>query len=84
MNADNYTTGDKIAVRPQLRGGESCSRKGNEAFYALGIELKSLGMSTEDIEQTLKLEANFGRSPAERMSQIASIMKSLMRNGRAA
>ena len=58
--------------------------KGNEEFFSLALELKTLGMSANEIKETLLREANFGRSPAERMDQISSIMKSLERKGRAA
>ncbi len=57
---------------------------GNAAFFSLGAELKTLGMNADEIEQTLKREAIFGRSPVDRRDQIPSIMKSLWPNGRAA
>lgn len=57
---------------------------GNAAFFSLGVELKSLGLNADDIVETLRREANFGRSPEDRRKQISSIMKRLWPNGRAA
>jgi hypothetical protein len=58
--------------------------QGNEQFYSLALELKRLGATGAEIEQTLLREASFGHSPAERRDQIRSILSSLGRQGRAA
>lgn len=63
---------------------ESAPGRGNDAFYSLAVELIRLGMTAEEIEQILRQEANFGRSPQERLNQIPSIMASLGKKRRAA
>jgi hypothetical protein len=50
---------------------------GNESFFSLAVSLRSAGMSLQEIENKLEEQAQFGRSPHERQSQIPSIMESL-------
>jgi hypothetical protein len=50
---------------------------GNEAFFDLAWSLRRAGMSSHQIEQTLRTEVQHGRTPKERLDQIRSIMQSL-------
>ena len=77
--------GDRAALQAAIdKWRATPPGQGNEQFYLLALELKRLGATDEEIEQTLLQEASFGRSPAERRNQIPSIMRSLRRHGRAA
>jgi hypothetical protein len=49
--------------------------EGNDRFFNYAISLRSAVMSLNDIEQKLRDEAEFGRTPHERRAQISSIMK---------
>jgi len=51
--------------------------EGDTRFFNYAIALRSAGMSPNDIEQKLRDEAEFGRSPDQRRTQILSIMKTL-------
>ena len=51
--------------------------EGNARFFDFALSLKSAGMPLEQIEQTLREEAHFGRTPHERKQQIPSIMQCL-------
>jgi hypothetical protein len=51
--------------------------EGNARFFNYAVSLRSAGMPLEQIEQKLREEAQYGRSPAERTQQIPSIMQSL-------
>lgn len=53
--------------------------RGDEMFFNLAVSLRRAGMNLGQIEMTLRTEAQFGRSPKERLSQIPSITKSLRR-----
>ena len=53
------------------------ARGGNEAFFQLGVDLRSAGMSMADIEATLRQEAGYARSPTERRREIKNIMRRL-------
>jgi hypothetical protein len=54
----------------------SCpSGKGSEGFFKLGMALKRAGLEKYEMETTLRSEAGYGRSPAERRAQVASIMR---------
>jgi hypothetical protein len=50
---------------------------GNGAFFQLGVDLRSAGMSVADIGTTLWQEASYGRHQSERRAQIKHIMRSL-------
>ncbi len=50
---------------------------GNEAFFDLAWSLRRAGMSSYQIEQTLRSEAQHGRTPKERLDQIRGILQSL-------
>ena len=50
---------------------------GNGAFFQLGVDLRSAGMSPGEIDATLWQEASYGRHPSERRAQIKYIMRSL-------
>jgi len=50
---------------------------GNTAFFIFATKLEKAGMNDSEIELTLKEEADYGRSPDERIRQIPSIMDSL-------
>jgi hypothetical protein len=53
--------------------------RGDEMFFNLAMSLRRAGMDFYQIENTLRSEAEFGRTPKERLSQIPSIMSSLRR-----
>lgn len=49
--------------------------KGSKGFFKLGMALKRAGLEKHEIETTLRSEAGYGRSPAERRAEVASIMR---------
>jgi hypothetical protein len=51
--------------------------EGNLRFFNYAVSLRSAGMPREQIEQALREQAQFARSPGERAQQIPSIMRSL-------
>ena len=51
--------------------------EGDVRFWQLAVDLRSAGMSIDEIEHKLQEEAQYGRSPTERRGQIPSIMQSL-------
>jgi len=51
--------------------------EGDHRFWLYALALRAAGMTFSDIEHKLKDEAQYGRSPDERRSQIQSVMKSL-------
>ena len=53
--------------------------RGDEMFFNLAMSLRRAGMSLCEIENTLRSEVQFGRTPKERLSQVSSIMSSLRR-----
>ena len=53
------------------------AKSGNEAFFQLGVDLRSAGLSMADIESTLRQEAGYGRHPTERRREIKNIMRRL-------
>ncbi len=54
--------------------------QGNEMFFNLALSLRRAGMSLHQIEAKLREEAQYGRSPAERLAQISSIITSLLKS----
>jgi hypothetical protein len=52
---------------------------GDTTFFKLGMSLRRAGMDLYQIESTLRSEAEFGRTPKERLSQVSSVMSSLRR-----
>jgi hypothetical protein len=52
---------------------------GDTMFFGLALALRRAGMNLQEIEMTLRGEAQFGRSPNERREQIPSVVKSLRR-----
>jgi hypothetical protein len=61
------------------RGSKGRPGRGDEMFFNLAMSLRRAGMDFYQIESTLRSEAEFGRTPKERLSQIPSIMSSLRR-----
>ena len=61
------------------RGSKGQPGRGDEMFFNLAMSLRRAGMDLYQIESTLRSEAEFGRTPKERLSQIPSIMSSLRR-----
>ena len=61
------------------RGSKGQPGRGDEMFFNLAMSLRRAGMDFYQIESTLRSEADFGRTPKERLSQIPSIMSSLRR-----
>jgi hypothetical protein len=53
--------------------------RGDEMFFTLALSLRRAGMGLYEIKNTLRSEAELGRSPKERLSQIPSVMTSLRR-----
>lgn len=53
------------------------AKSGNEAFFQLGVDLRSAGLSMAEIEDTLRLEAGNARHPTERRREIKNIMRTL-------
>jgi hypothetical protein len=54
----------------------SCAAgKGSEGFFKFGMALKRAGLEKHEIEAMLRSEAGYGRSPAERRAEVASIMR---------
>ena len=83
VGGDRLVSGKEVAAAVERWRG-SPSGSGNEAFYALAVELARLGMADDEIEQTLRQEAHFARSPAERRNQIPSVLRSLTKQRRVA
>jgi hypothetical protein len=54
--------------------------QGNEMLFDLALSLRRAGMSLPEIEVKLREEAQFGRTPTERLAQIPSIMASLRKS----
>jgi hypothetical protein len=52
---------------------------GNDRFYTYGQSLKFAGMSPEQMKAKLEMEAEKGRSQADRKRQIPSIIKYLQK-----
>ncbi|UPJ96405.1 DEAD/DEAH box helicase family protein [Bradyrhizobium sp. 172] len=85
VDGANRTGADAAGVAAAIAKWRAASQgQGNEAFYSLALELSRLGFAVEEIEGTLRREANSARSPEERRNQISSIMKSLSKPKRAA
>jgi hypothetical protein len=61
------------------RGSKGQPGGGDEMFFNLAMSLRRAGMDFYQIESNLRSEAEFGRTPKERLSQIPSIMTSLRR-----
>jgi hypothetical protein len=59
------------------RGSKGQPGMGDTMFFNLAMSLRRAGMDLCQIESTLRSEAEFGRTPQERLSQIPSIMSSL-------
>jgi hypothetical protein len=53
------------------------SGEGNQAFFQLGVDLRGAGMSPAEIDSILRQETGYARHPAERRSQIGSIIRTL-------
>ncbi len=63
-------------VERAIEEWRSCpSGEGSKAFFKLGMALKRAGMEKYEIESMLRSEASYGRLPAERRAQIASILR---------
>jgi hypothetical protein len=61
------------------RGSKGQPGRGDAMFFNLAMSLRQTGMDLYQIENTLRSEAEFGRTPKERLSQIPSVMSSLRR-----
>ena len=61
------------------RDSKGQAGRGDEMFFNLAMSLRRAGMDFYQIESTLRSEAEFGRTPKERLSQVPSIMSSLRR-----
>lgn len=61
------------------------AKGGNQAFFQLGVALRSAGLTMPEINAILWQEAGYARHPTERRSEIKSIMRTLNQaSGRAA
>jgi hypothetical protein len=78
----------QIAARRQAaidKWHSTPSGTGNAAFFQLGVDLRSTGMSMTEIGATLRQEAGHARHPPQRRGQIKGIMRALIgRSGRLA
>jgi hypothetical protein len=72
---------ERLAQRAKdiWRGSKGQPGRGDEMFFNLAMSLRRAGMDFYQIENTLRSEAEFGRTPKERLSQIPNIMSSLRR-----
>ena len=61
------------------RGSKGQPGMGDTMFFNLAMSLRRAGMDLYQIERTLRSEAEFGRTPKERLSQLPSVMSSLRR-----
>lgn len=61
------------------RGSKWQPSKGDKLFFNFAMSLRCAGMDLFQIENTLRAEHHYGRSPKERLAQIPSIMTSLRR-----
>jgi hypothetical protein len=61
------------------RGSKGQPGRGDEMFFNLAMSLRRAEMDFYQIESTLRSEAEFGRTPKERLSQVPSVMGSLRR-----
>jgi hypothetical protein len=52
---------------------------GNTMFFNLALSLRRAGMNLQEIEGALRREAQWGRSPKERLAQIPSVIANLRR-----
>jgi hypothetical protein len=55
---------------------------GNRAFFQLGVDLGSAGLSMAEIENSLRLEAENARHPTERRGEVNGIMRTLRGSSR--
>ena len=72
---------DRIAARRQAaiaKWHSTPQRTGNQAFFQLGVDLRSTGMSLPEIGTTLRQEAGQARHPFQRRDQVKGIMRTLM------
>jgi hypothetical protein len=67
------------SAKDTWRGSKGQPGRGDEMFFNLAMSLRRAGMDFSQIENTLRSEAEFGRTPKERLSQIPSFMSSLRR-----
>ena len=58
----------------------SKARDGHRALFMLGLELERAGISLSEIEQRLRSELAYARSPRDRLSDIPDILACLARN----
>ena len=67
------------SAKETWRGSKWQPGKGDTMFFNLAMSLRRAGMDFYQIENTLRAEAQYGRSPKERLSQVPSVMSSLRR-----
>jgi hypothetical protein len=83
VRANGHSAGvDELLVqsaKETWRGSKGQPGKGDTMFFNLAMSLRRAGMDFFQIENTLRAEHHYGRSPKERLSQIPSIMSSLRR-----
>jgi hypothetical protein len=61
------------------RGSKDQPGRGDEMFFNLALALRRAGLNHWEVESTLRSEAEYGRSPKERLRQIPSVLVSLRR-----
>lgn len=64
------------------RNSKDYPGEGSQRFFNFALDLRSAGMHLSEIEAKLRQEADHGRSPNERRSQIKSIRDSLRKSFR--
>jgi hypothetical protein len=62
------------------RGSIRYLGKGNDMFFELALSLRRAGMNGRQIETKLREEAQYGRTPSERLAQIPTVMASLRKS----
>jgi hypothetical protein len=72
---------DSIIARWRREGGKP--GVGNREFFKLGSALAKAGMDSAEVEATLRAEASYARTPADRRRQVKSVMDTIRRRRRA-
>jgi hypothetical protein len=76
-NGDDVDLGRAQLAIDTCRTSKSQRGAGNGMFFDLAFSLKTAGMAIPEIESTLHAEAQYARSPQERLAQIPTILNSL-------
>jgi hypothetical protein len=72
---------DSIIATWRREGGKP--GVGNREFFKLGSALAKAGMDNAEVEATLRAEASYARTPADRRRQVKSVIDTIRRRRRA-